>query len=371
MNLIKLAKNIWSALTAYKAINDLPDSIVFIDTRGFIKRANQKAIECFGFSSSYIKVEDFIKEGLEIVKKSALNSAPISATAVIPGREFYVELNARRIEKGYCVAIRDLTKLTEKIDTEEKIVKFNNEKNAMLVKLEGDIKSPISSITGFSKGLLSGLGGELSEKQEKYIKIIHSNSLELNDFVENLLDFSKAESSIYEPALKNFDIVEETKSIIRKFEPQIAQQTVSFDFDYSGIDKRTIYTDLNAFKTFIYNILAVSFEMTNQGYIAIKLKQADDKTAMRFGIQNPSYLEGYIHITIRNTGEGISEDEMKYLCDPYTQLEKGKKNFVRALKLGTASILIKRCLGSIYIKSDVKTGTIYDILVPTEKRMYE
>ncbi len=371
MNFIKIIKNIWSAVTAYKVINDLPDSIVFIDNRGFVKRANQKAIECFGLCSKYIKVEDFIKEGLEIVKDSAMKNSPQSATAVIPGREFYVEINARRTEKGYCVAIRDLTKLTEKVDSEEKIVKFNNEKNAMLVKLENDIKSPIASIMGFSQGLLSGLGGQLTEKQEKYIKIINSNSIELDSFISNLIFFSKVESSIYQPELKNFDVVEETKNIARNFATQVKEKKLSFDFDYSGIDKRSIYTDFTAFKTFMKNILDISFQVTEQGYVAIKLKQADDKTAKRFGLENSNFLQGYLHISIRNTGEGIPEDEMKSLCDPYAQLDRGKKNLLRALKLGTASILIKRVAGNIYIKSDLKTGTIYDILIPAEKGMYE
>ena len=62
---------------------------------------------------------------------------------------------------------------------------------------------------------------------------------------------------------------------------------------------------------------------------------------------------------------------MKYLCEPYAQLEKGKKNFLRALKLGTASILIKRANGLINIHSEVKVGTKFEIILPIEKEQDE
>ena len=75
----------------------------------------------------------------------------------------------------------------------------------------------------------------------------------------------------------------------------------------------------------------------------------------------------YLQITIRDTGSGIPEEEMRYLCEPYAQLEKGKKNFLRALKLGSASILVKRANGLFDICSEVRTGTKYEIVLPIEK----
>ncbi len=55
MNLEKIVKNLWWSLTAFRTINNLPDSIIFIDFQGTIERANRKAYECFGF-----KIDDSI-----------------------------------------------------------------------------------------------------------------------------------------------------------------------------------------------------------------------------------------------------------------------------------------------------------------------
>ncbi len=374
MNLEKFLKDLWWTITAANTINDLPDSIIFVDSKGFVKRANKKAFECFGLTieeTSPIMLKDFIKDGMDAVYSSINAQKPVVATASIPGRDFYVELNAYKKGNGYCVAIRDLTKLTDEIVTEEKIARFNGEKNAMLVKLENDIKSPINSISGFSQGLLDGLGGELSDKQAKYIKIINSNSHELYHFMDKFLEFTEAESSLYEPAYQNFDIVEAFKAVIKDFEPVLQEKKLTFDFDYESIDKRTVYTDLKAVQKALRNILEVALAMTDAGYLTIKLKQPDEKAASRFGLTAIDYSKGYLQISIRDTGIGISDEDMKYLCDPYAQLEKGKKYLLRAFQMGAASILVKRAGGYIYVRSEVMKGTRYDIIIPVEKENNE
>ena len=75
----------------------------------------------------------------------------------------------------------------------------------------------------------------------------------------------------------------------------------------------------------------------------------------------------YLYLELRDTGLGVSEEDLRYLCEPYAQLDKGKKNILRSLKLGIASILIKRANGIINIRSEIKKGTKYEILLPIEK----
>jgi len=375
MNLEKILKDFWWALTAFKTINNLPDLLVFVNQDGNITHYNRKAKQVFGLTYDEfknIKFDDIIQNGTEKIKESLKNSKPVLATAQIPGREFYVEMNTAKKGSGVCVSLRDMTKLTNEIVNDEKTLKFNNEKNAMLVKLEGDIKSPLTSISGFSQGLLDGLGGELTEKQAKYVKIINNNAEDLYRFVDKLLEFSQAESSIYEPDYHNFDIVEALKAVLKEIEPEFDKKKISYDFDYDAIDKRTVYTDLTAVKKIFRNIIEVALSMTETGYVSVKLSYPDEASCGNYKINiAPEKLNSYLKLTVTDTGSGIPEDEMRYLCEPYAQLEKGKRNFTRALKLGTASILTKRANGTICISSEVMKGTKYNIILPVEKSLNE
>jgi signal transduction histidine kinase len=370
MNFSKLLKDFWWKVSAYKTIDTMPDSLVFVDFNGFMVKHNLKATEVFGLADDaddvMLNIDDIIKDGLNVIIESAETLKPVLTTGFVHGREFYVEVNASKKFGGFCASIRDLTKLTGELVNEDKIAKFNGEKNAMLAKLESDIKSPITSISGFSKGLLDGLGGELTEKQAKYVKIISNNAEELHNFMTDLLEFSKVESSIYEAEVHNFDVVELLKSVAKEIDANFSDRQFSFEYDFSTIDKRNICMDSFALKTIFKNILETSISMTETGFVFAKAENPTEDSCLRFGI-NPEDRESYLHITVADSGVGVGEEEIKFLCEPYAQLEKGKKNFSRALKLGTATILIKRSEGLFDISSEVMNGAKYDVILPILK----
>lgn len=368
MNLARLFKHIGWFLTSYNTLDNLADAVIKVNNNGLVDSYNKRAKEIFGFVDGGFgkyHVKDIIKDSKEIITKSENYSQPILTTITLPEREFYAEVNSKPCFNGHCVVVRDLTALTKELKNEEKILKFNNEKNAMLAKLEDDIKAPISSIAGFSQGLLDGLGGELSEKQEKYVKIINNNAINLTEFLEKLLGFSKVESSIYEENYKSFDVVELIKNQSKEFIQPLSDKGVSFDIDASRLKNRNIYTDTNALQEAYKNIIETSVGMTEKGYISVVLSNPTEKNCELLKISEP---EKYLYIEIRDTGTGIPVEEMKYLCEPYAQIEKGKKHLLRAFRLGIASILIKRAEGNITIKSEITKGSRYEIILPIEKR---
>lgn len=368
MNLSRLFKHVGWFLSSYDILNNLADAVLIVNRDGVIVSYNKKAKDIFGFvngSFGKYNISDIIKDYKNLVNQSADLLKPVLTTAVLPERSFYVEFNAVARGRGYCVVLRDLTALTKELNNEDKINKFNSEKNAMLAKIEDDVKAPISSIAGFSKGLLDGLGGELSEKQAKYVKIINSNAVELTEFMEKLLCFSKVESSIYEENYRSFDVIELVKNLSKEYQNELDSKGVAFAIDGEALSNRNIYTAVNALQDAYKNILETAVSMTEKGYISVNLTNPNEDICAVFKIKDP---KKYLHIIIRDTGVGVSVDDMKYLCEPYAQLGKGKKNLLRAFRLGIASILIKRLNGYITIKSEVTKGTRYEIIIPVEKR---
>ena len=369
MNFDKLAKDFWWNLTAFNTLNDLPDSVILLNSDGEIKQYNNKAAEVLGINQEEqnIKFDEIIKDGMAIVKQSVDEGKPIFATVSSSVNEFYVEINAIHKFNNYLLSIRDVTTLTKELDNEDKTRRFNNEKNAMLALLEDDIKAPLTSISGFSRGLIDGLGGELTEKQAKYVKIINSNSEELYNFIDKLIQFSKAESSIYESDFHTYDIADALKAVVADYENAIRAKNLEFDIDVDSLARRNVYSDAASVKDAFRNILEVAVNMTEKGYVSVKLTHPDEDTCAKYGISQERN-EAYAQIVINNSSSGLTDDEMKYLCEPYAQLqEKGKKNLLRALQLGTASIMIKRAEGFIDIYSD-SNGVKYTVILPIEKR---
>ena len=164
---ISLPKRLWNILTASYTVENIPDAVLIVDKNGNLTGANKAACRCFGIKNSEIenkRIDDFIENALEYVKASVQSKRPVVVEASKKNSEFFAELNAVEKRSIYIVTIRDLTNLTNQRQIEEKVARFNGEKNAMLVKLEGELKGPATSILGFSQSLLDGIGGKLTEK---------------------------------------------------------------------------------------------------------------------------------------------------------------------------------------------------------------
>lgn len=363
MNFEKMVKNLWWFFSASRAIEDIPDSVLFVDSSGFVVRANKKACDCFGITDTEepIRVKDLISGGMNVINESLRKKHPILAIAISTGNDFYVELNTSRKWNGYFIVVRDVSRLTNEKATEFKIARFNGEKNAMLVKLDSEIKSPLSSIIGFSRGLLDGLGGPLTEKQEKYIKIINSNANESYVFLDKLLEFSYCESSLYEPKYTKFDMIAKLKNILKNYQNVFEAKKIQIDFSYDEIDFRALYFDERAFEIIFKNIIETSCEMIESGCFSLHIRVPNEEMSMTYGLDDDVK---YVQFLVKDTSHGIEKEDMKFLCDPYFHLEKGKKSIIRALRLGSASILAKRSEGYIDVSSEIMQGVLYNVILP-------
>ena len=299
---------------------------------------------------------------------------PATRTPIIAGaftstaREFFIELNAKKYHGSFIVTIRDITAMTNILTNAEKTSQFNKEKNAMLVKLANEIKSPINSIVGFSQALIDGIGGEINEKQDKYVKIINKNSNDLLYFMEKFIEFAYAESTLYEYDFQTFDIVNAIQNVIRGNDLAISAKGLTVNFDYEEIVKRAIYSDEKSLKTILQNLLETSIKLTDTGSISFKAFYPSEELVKSLRAFENVKVESLIQISISDTGIGLQETEMDGLFEPYNQLDKqNKKNMVRSISLGTSNILAKRLQGIVWAESEVMKGTTFNLIIPIEK----
>lgn len=358
MNIKKFFKNIFFFFSSYKILNNLPDIVLYIDSDGVIKNANNKAKNYFGITEN-VTINELFNEGLKAVRQSAKHKKSILVETKIPNE--YLELSASKIGRNYCVCIRDNTEIIKNNIEKNNIQKFSNEKNVFIVKLENEIKSIINSITGFSKGLVDGIGGEITQKQEKYLNIINTGANDLAEFVDKFTQFSNAESLMYKPEYKTADIVIEIKECLKEYQKNINNKT-NIEFIYDNLDLRDIYNDFNAIKQSLINILEICTSNKETDNVQIILSNPDNETFITHDLDEQ---KKYLQIKIKDSNFQITQEEIKYICNPYAQTDNGRKNIIRSLRLGTVSILSKRANG--FFSINVDNGTLFNIIIPTEK----
>lgn len=374
MNLLNLFNGI-NAINPKDVLQYLPDAVFIVrEEDGKILQINDKAARLFELDKEELEsissFNSIVIKGIDLAYQSSTKGVPVIGGASVNNDEFFVELNATLADEYYYITIRDVTAMTNVLINAEKTGRLNKDKNTMLLKLANDFKSPLQSIMGFSQALSDGLGGEISDKQQKYVKIINKNAADLYDFMDKFFEFSNAESALYETSFMVFDIEKLVQSVIKSFEAVIKQKKLTVEFEPEPSFNKAIFSDEKSLKTILKNIIELSIALTELGSVTVTISNPELSFVEETGIKliKNATETSYMQITIADNGVGLKESELDGIFEPYTQLDKlNKKNLLRTFSLGTVKELIKRLNGTIWIETEIMKGTVFNIILPVEK----
>ena len=341
----------------------LPYGLIFVSEEGIIQWVNTKFIEYIGSDKDVILATDFgaiFESGLDAVVKSANSAKEEYIRHEESGDNYVIMANATC--GGYAVDIRKLDERVITVPTKEETAVSRN-KNNLIVKLASDIKAPIQSIIGFSQALIDGLGGELSEKQEKYTNIIYKNSNELLYLTEKLSELSKTELGIIEKDYKVLDIVNLIMNITRFTEQLYKDRNLSINFEADATIKKTFWADENGIKLAVQNILDTVVRYMELGDITVSLNVAPTSVLEAAGMENA------VIISVICSGFSITEAELKAMFDPYMMIEGGLKRYVaRSMAMTSVKNIVEAMSGKIWVTSEMLKNTTFNILIPIQER---
>lgn len=356
----------------------LPDAVLVVAPNGEITDYNEKASKIFTsetivnselldlFDGGYNMVCDLVKTGAGAVVRSRINED-----------EQFFEISAARFgEKGdIIVGVRDVSgnqKMLNKLIFEHEYVnKVTKEKNSFLSKIAGELTSPLHSINGFSQALLEGLGGEISEKQEKYLRIINKNSAQLLDLISKIVDYSKVESGIYDYEFKNFDFVDLITKIFNDYRTKAEEKGLVLTVDLNNLLKRNCFNDENLIKTALSLLLDNAIASTQNGAVKIEASSPDLEflEIAGFPIAESANYKSYLMIKITDSGTGLVENEKDTIFNPYIDVEKAiaRKSLTRNVAMGLVYNLVRLAKGKIWVETESLKGTSYTFVVPSER----
>lgn len=340
----------------------LPDAVIFIAKDGKIQWVNDIAADFFETSKMHLltsNISDFIETGLNIVTNSLALNRPIITKLL--DNEKYFDMSVREIEDGYVLDLRysSQTKLPQ--EKEENSAVINREKNNFLIKLTNDLKSPIQSIVGFSQAMADGLGGNLSEQQEKYIKIINKNSTDLMYFIGKLLELSQTESNLKKPENKPLDVNALVGSVVKFNEQLYKGKEINIIIKQEDGFKKTINSDTDILKNILQDIFEVILKSVDIGEVGVMLSNPNEEFLNLKKIQPGNYTL----ITLSSSAMLLSENDLECMFDPYKILDSSnRKNVLRAIVLASVKNLVQSLGGTIWVESQILKNTNFHVLLP-------
>lgn len=109
------------------------------------------------------------------------------------------------------------------------LVEADAVKTRFLANMSYELRTPLTSIGGFTELLQAGLGGELSEAGQEYVAAILASVERLGDQIESILDLSQSEAGLLPLAREEIELMPFATALVKEREPRIREAGLALD----------------------------------------------------------------------------------------------------------------------------------------------
>ena len=222
--------------------------------------------------------------------------------------------------------------------------KSNQAKTEFMSRMSHEIRTPINGIVG-SLGLIdtNSLNSQVAEDVER--AILSSNRLLV--IVNELLDFSKSESSEVQYQQEPFDLFNLCHDVVDRMSPLSSDKGLGL---HLAIKEGTVSYregDEQRINQVLINLISNAIKFTDNGQINIHIDGTDD--------------EGLVKFEVVDTGIGIEESKKDFIFEEFTQIDSGnnRKNGGTGLGLSICKKFVEGMGGTIVVESKVGVGSFF------------
>ena len=229
--------------------------------------------------------------------------------------------------------------------------RLDNMRKEFVADVSHELKTPITSIMGYSDTLLEGDYDEKTQKE--FLGVIASEARRMAKLVTDLLELSRIDSNKKKVKKESFDLGKLVKESQAKLAIEIKKKKHQVE-NFVTADVPPVFADKDDIQRVVLNILTNSIKYTPEGGLI--------KIYVGF-VYNDAYIK------IIDNGIGISEEDLNRIFERFYRVDKARSREFggSGLGLSIAKEILDKNGGSIEIKSKVGEGTEVVIKVPTKE----
>ncbi|WP_077214212.1 two-component system histidine kinase PnpS [Bacillus dakarensis] len=330
-------------------IENMGSGLILIDSRGYINLVNRTYKEVFN-----VKQEEYLnrlyyeviehKEVTDIIEQIFMTEQRVKKqmhlSLSIERRHFEIYgapiIGINDVWKGILLVFHDITELK----------KLEQVRKDFVANVSHELKTPITSIKGFSETLLDG-AMEDKNTLEAFLNIILKESDRLQSLIQDLLDLSKIEQQGYSLSIGDINLVQLLQEVLPILKGKAAEKNIELVFETTN-QNMELEGDLYRLKQVFINLITNAITYTpNEGKVTISIDEDSS----------------YIITTIKDTGIGISKEELPRIFERFYRIDKARSRNSGGTGLGLAIVkhLVEAHNGQIIVASEVGKGTTFEI----------
>ena len=236
---------------------------------------------------------------------------------------------------------------------------FEQAKNANDAKSEfmriatHELKTPMTSIKGYTKLIQMGAVGELSEKQKEFLTIVTNNVDRMDRLVQDLLDVSRIEAGRIRLEIQDVQMRDVIDEVITSVKTEIEDRHLNLRVGVEDLPK--LRADYRRMVQIMTNLVSNAYKYTPEGgEISVLAKPHEN-----------GKVKG-ISITVRDTGYGISKEDQASL---FTNFFRSSDQNIRnepgtGLGLSITKNMIESHGGEMTFESELGQGSSFTFTLP-------
>lgn len=210
-----------------------------------------------------------------------------------------------------------------------------------------ELRTPMTTISGFVSGILDGTIPK--NKQNEYLVLVSKEMQRLRILISSMLNMTRYESGTLVPNFKETNLTDLVIQTVLMFEKRIEDKHLRVE----GLDSERLVAvvDQDLMQQVIYNIVEN----------AVKFVNDCGTLTFTFDKNESVYIIG-----IRNSGEGLTEEEIQQVFDRFykTDSSRGKDATGLGLGLSISRKIVHLHNGHIIVKSIHGEYTEFQIQIP-------
>jgi len=358
-------------------------SIIATDTQGIIQLFNVGAERMLGFRASDV-INKLRPSDMHDPQEVAARAAALGLeleTIIAPGFEALAFKASRGIEDVYeltyickdgsrfpaivsITALRDphdsiigylligthnsvRTRVELELNSARAVAEQANlAKSEFLSSMSHELRTPLSAILGFAQLIESGLPAPTTSQKRSLEQILKAGWY-LLDLINEILDLALIESGKLSLSLEPIALSEVMRESQAMIEPQAQKLGISVSFPQFDTPY-LIKADRTRVKQVLINLLSNAVKYNKEGGTVLVDCTASER--------------GRVRIRVKDTGEGLTADELAQLFQPFNRLgQEGSAEKGTGMGLVVCKRLVELMGGTIDVASTVGVGSVFSI----------
>jgi signal transduction histidine kinase len=227
----------------------------------------------------------------------------------------------------------------------QQVQKHEQVKNEFIASVSHDLRTPLTSIKGWSVTLHSMTEDPILKEG---FEIISNESDRLTTMVSDLLDLSSLTSGKLSFIFSEVLLVPLLNEVVQQLKPRAIKQSITLSFHcLPPLNTIRIHADQNRLKQVLLNLLDNALKFTpEEGQISVQIETTDRE----------------VILSITDTGIGMKQDQLKIMKDKFV---KGQgKGAGTGLGLAICEEIIKAHEGLLILESEQGKGTTAKVILP-------